>query len=229
MNSAYGITTENLLAHLPAALAADPTMEALAKGVADILAARPAEIEAARIYTRIDSLPNDLLDILAYDFKIDWYNYDYPVEAKRNLIKTNYYVHRRLGTAGAVLSAIQSIYPQATVEEWWQDFYNGEPYHFRVLLEPTSPIMAVSTDEIITAIYRYKSLRSHLDGIYYRSTTRIVIRTSFHWQVYGGRVCGTYPVIARQGSLTPGTISTTASAQGVAYSVKRCGSQLNFY
>lgn len=217
MNSVYGITTENLLAHLPSALADDPNMEALAQGVADVLAARPAEIEKASIYTRIDSLPEELLDILAYDFKIDWYNYDYPVEAKRNLIKTNYYIHRHLGTVGAVRSAIQSIYPSSDVEEWWQDFYDGEPYHFRVMLNPSSPIMAVSADTVLAAIYRYKSLRSHLDGVVYRSTNRVIVKTSLHYLVYGGRVCGTFPVIARQGEIQEGNIVVETGGGGIVY------------
>ena len=223
MNSIYGITAENLLSHLPAALATDSRMAALAQGVAEILAARPAEIDEASIYTRIDSLPEDLLDILAYDFKIDWYNYDYPVEAKRNLIKTNYYVHRHLGTVGAVRSAIQSIYPNSDVEEWWQDFYAGEPYHFRVMLESASPIMPVGTDTILAAIYLYKSLRSHLDGIIYRSTNRIIVKTGLNWVIYGGRVCGTYPAIARQGSIEEGNIVVETGNGGIVYETPSAG------
>lgn len=228
MNNIYGITAENLLSNLPAALASDPNMVALAQGVANILAARVDEIEEASIYTRIDSLPESLLDILAHDFKIDWYDYNYPVEAKRNLIKTNYYVHRHLGTVGAVRSAIQSIYPNSDVEEWWQDFYDGEPYHFRVMMESAAPIMPVSTETLLAAIYLYKSLRSHLDGIIYRSTNRIVIKSSHKQLVYGGRVCGTYPDISRYGSMDSENLSTKTSAQGVAYSGKMCGDTLTF-
>ena len=72
MNKAHGITKENLLASLPAVLANDDNMAALASAVAEVLAARVGEIERVSIYSQIDRLPNELLDILANDFKVDW-------------------------------------------------------------------------------------------------------------------------------------------------------------
>ena len=37
-----------------------------------------------RIYTRIDELPEWLLDILARDFAVDWYDRSYTLEEKKN-------------------------------------------------------------------------------------------------------------------------------------------------
>ena len=51
-------------------------MLALATSIADVLAARPEEIRKIQIYTLIDELPEELLDILAYDFKVDWWDAD---------------------------------------------------------------------------------------------------------------------------------------------------------
>ena len=45
MNDQYGLTVENLLNVLPDVLRQDEKMLALATGVAEILTARPAEIE----------------------------------------------------------------------------------------------------------------------------------------------------------------------------------------
>ena len=75
-----------------------------------------SEIEKAAIYPRIDELDEALLDILAYDFKVDWYGYDYPLETKRALLKSSFYIHRHLGTKGAVEAAIQSVYPKSIVK-----------------------------------------------------------------------------------------------------------------
>ncbi len=72
--SNHGITAENLLASLPDALKQDPNMYALASSIADILAARLNEIQDIEIYARIDALPSRLLDILAHDFKVDWWD-----------------------------------------------------------------------------------------------------------------------------------------------------------
>ena len=112
------LTKETLLLALPSVLQEDPYLSALAESVAGVLEERAAETDVIRIYPEIDRLPADLLDILANDYKVDWSNYDYPVEAKRNLIKTAWYVHRSLGTTGAVLAAVQAVYPYSAVEEW---------------------------------------------------------------------------------------------------------------
>ena len=61
MNEQYGLTVENLLNVLPDVLRQDEKMLALATGVAEILTARPAEIEQNMLYQHIDTLPEDLL------------------------------------------------------------------------------------------------------------------------------------------------------------------------
>ena len=58
MNNAHGITKENLLASLPAVLANDDNMAALAAAVAEVLANRVDEIGRVDIYSQIDQLPN---------------------------------------------------------------------------------------------------------------------------------------------------------------------------
>ena len=90
----HGITSENLMRTLPDVLRNDKNTRALAQVIADALSARNEEIDRLRIYTQIDNLPEELLDILAHDFKVDWYGYDYGIEAKRALIKDSFQVHR---------------------------------------------------------------------------------------------------------------------------------------
>ena len=53
MNEQYGLTVENLLNVLPDVLRQDEKMLALATGVAEILTARPAEIEQNMLASRI--------------------------------------------------------------------------------------------------------------------------------------------------------------------------------
>ena len=101
MNKNYGITAENLLKTFPQVLKENKSMLALATVIAEELAQRPSEIDRLMIYTRIDTLPEELLDILAYDFKVDWWDYDYTLEEKRRTLKDSWNVHRTLGTKGA--------------------------------------------------------------------------------------------------------------------------------
>ena len=165
MNS-HGLIRENLVATLPAALQKDPSAVALAEAMADLLARRPEEIEQLRIYPVIDRLDERLLDILAYDFKVDWWDSEYSLEEKRRTLKDSWRVHKLLGTKAAVEMAISAIYPRTTVLEWWE--YGGEPYHFRLDINITNDsIDSVKQCRVLERLNFYKSLRSHNDGVTY--------------------------------------------------------------
>ena len=222
----YGITTENMLRTLPDVLKNDEKMLALATVIADALSAQIEEIDKLRIYPQIDKQPETLLDILAYDFKVDWYGYDYDIEAKQALLKDNFKVHRHLGTPGAVERALSDIYPGSEVEEWYN--YGGDPYYFRVLLDVTAQRVSISHDDIIQAIKIFKSRRSHLqdNALIYRSRVNIVIGLTTGYVIYGARLCGTYPVRATQGSIESSSVDIGTDGGGVAYNTRLCGTAL---
>lgn len=166
MNEAHGITVKNLMAALPTALAGDKSMVALAEAIAEALAERPEEIRKLLIYSCIDELPEELLDILAYDFKVDWWDADYSLEQKRRTLKESWYVHRILGTKAAVERAISAIYPDTKVQEWFE--YGGKPYHFKLSINTTNADSnAGKRARVLSRLNYYKNLRSHLDGIDY--------------------------------------------------------------
>ncbi len=162
----HGITAENLLASLPEALKQDPKMQALASSIADVLSKRMDEIQSIEIYARIDELPSSLLDILAQDFKVDWWDANYTVEEKRRTLKESWRVHRILGTKAAVVTAISAIYPDAQVLEWWE--YGGKPFHFRLLLDNKhEKIDPEKHRRVLDRVEYYKNLRSILDDVEY--------------------------------------------------------------
>ena len=82
----HGLTQENMMAALPKALREDPSMVALADAIAGVLEARREEIDRLRIYPAIDRLDEQLLDILAHDFKVDWWDPEYSLEEKRRTL-----------------------------------------------------------------------------------------------------------------------------------------------
>ncbi len=223
MNDIHGLTVENLLRTLPGALQDDETMMALAGVAAGELAERPAEIDRIRIYADIDRLDERLLDILAYDFKVDWYGYDYSIEVKRELIKSSFYVHRHLGTKAAVTTALSGIYPGSTVQEWFE--YDGEPYHFRIILDLSNQRIPLSLDAVVKAVDMYKSLRSHLedDAIVFKSHFTIEIISGSAYVIYAVRLCGTYPVRATEGAVMDGGIVVCQSEAGMPYGAPRTG------
>ena len=162
----HGLTAENLLAVFPIALRGDQPSAALADVTARLLARRPEEIERLRIYPAIDRLDEGLLDILAYDFKVDWWDANYSLEEKRRTLKDSWRVHKLLGTKAAVEMAISAIYPQTTVQEWFE--YGGRPYHFKLQLDLTGTFWTEERPRrILERVNFYKSLRSHVDGLEY--------------------------------------------------------------
>jgi phage tail P2-like protein len=223
MNSAYGITAENLLRVLPEVLQKNSEMYALATGIAQQLSTRLSEINMARIYTRIGALPEELLDILAYDLKVDWYDYNYGIKAKRALLQDSFYVHRHLGTRGAVERALSDIYPGTEIQEWFE--YGGEPFYFRVILDVTNQRVSITQSQIVRAINTYKSLRSHLEdeATVYRSRIHIGIGVSSGYVAYFVRPCGSFPARATQGEIAEGDIAILTDSDGAAYAVPKSG------
>lgn len=166
MSNAHGLTKENLLFAFPVGLRENSSVAALGDMTAEALAARDAEIDQLSLYARIDELPEALLDILAYDFKVDWWDPNYTLEEKRRVFKDSWYVHQHMGTKAAVETAISAIYPNTRVLEWFE--YGGEPYHFRLDINITND--SIDSDKqrrVLERLNFYKNLRSHNDGVTY--------------------------------------------------------------
>ncbi len=177
----HGITKENLLFTFPVALRNDTDIAALGDVTAEVLAQRPAEISRISIYPRIDGLPEDLLDILAYDFKVDWYDFEYPISAKRALIKGNILAHKRQGTVYATRSVLDSLYPDSALEEWFS--YGGTPGCFRLNINVSDSatagaVIVYSPEEIANRIKTVKRLSAHLENVSYMVRNAIVVG---HW------------------------------------------------
>ena len=164
--SNHGITRDNLYGSFPIALATDEKLNALALSIATLLAERVNEINRVKIYTSIDDLPEELLDILAKDFKVDWWSSTFSLEEKRNTLKTAWKVHRLLGTKKAVSDALNAIYPDTEVSEWFE--YGGDPYHFKLMIDASyQQVDPVKHDMVLKNLAFYKNARSVLDEVEY--------------------------------------------------------------
>lgn len=169
------ITKEALLSTLPVVLDEDEGMRALAEPIAEELAARLPEIDLVRLYSRIDELPEELLDILAYDFKADWWEYNATLEEKRAVFKKIWFVHRHKGTKASVEEAVGALFPGAEVSEWFQ--YGGEPYHFRMNVPIREQQVRNTTtnykNQIFFLVNYFKNLRSVLETILFTFETEL--------------------------------------------------------
>ena len=166
MNERWGLTAENMLHALPDVLKNDSGTAALASCTAAALAERKAEIDSPILYARMEVLPEPLLDLLAEDFKVDWWDGDYSLEEKRQTLRDSWHVHRTLGTKAAVETALSAIYPNTKVMEWWE--YDGLPYHFRLSINVSSDeTSSLKHQRVMARLELYKNLRSQLDEVEY--------------------------------------------------------------
>lgn len=170
-----GMDRENLLRTLPSVLSNDAAMRPLGEAVATALAGLWERAGLPTIYSHIDELPEELLDILAQDFKVDWYDYNQTLAVKRAVINDSFYVHRHLGTVGAVKRALSDVWSSYLLEEWFQ--YDGEPYHFRVAIADNDFTVA-KREQAIRLINLTKNVRSWLDDIYAQTITDIVVEVT---------------------------------------------------
>lgn len=175
--------------------------------VNDICDSVQAEFDAANKYSllvlllpRLNELSEALVDELAWQFHVDFYRDNFPLETKRNLVRTAIERHRKKGTPAAVEDIIRTVYQDAMVEEWWE-WDDGEPYWFRILMTAKDPAPPLSLSEVLELVEEYKSYRSHLEGVYYHVPHNIVIRTGCSWVCYKSRLCGTYPFRATLGKI----------------------------
>lgn len=157
----------DFLTTFPPALKQDEKMVALGRLVANELHITAEETKKNIIYANINELPETWLDTLAYDLHVDWYDYDYPVEAKRAIIYNSIRVHQKLGTKYAVETVLKDIYRTAEIEEWFE--YGGEPYLFKIKIDINNEELEGGTSrEIENNVQFYKNLRSHCDEIIYK-------------------------------------------------------------
>ena len=150
---------DKLIGVYPSVLDNDKLFNALGRTMADKLGLAYLNVDFAKIYNRIDDLEEGVLDILAQDFNVSWYDYNATVEEKRAIIKNSMNARRHTGTKASVESIISDVMPGSKVEEWFE--YNGDPYHFRMKIPGTwTPEKA---EWITKAISLVKNVRSTVD------------------------------------------------------------------
>lgn len=147
--------------YLPESLKTDEKICAIAEALSKNLSLISNETQNTVIYSRIDDLPETLLDVLAYDMHVDWYDYSCPLTVKRDILKNSVETHRKIGTKRAVEELIKDVFGGGEVEEWFE--YGDSPFYFKVKTD------ASLTPEInhifINMIQKVKNARSHLRSI----------------------------------------------------------------
>lgn len=132
-------------------------------------------IREALILSRIDELPEQVIDRLAWQYHVDNYEpLSLPLAQKREQIKYAIQIHRKKGTPWALKQELSNIgYPVELIED------TGEPYIFdlRVLLNGQADTTDVY-NAAVAAAKRAKNARSKIGTISLESQTEGTIRAA---------------------------------------------------
>lgn len=141
-------------------------------------------MECAYIWADLEKVKECHLDALAVENRVLFYDSALPVEVKRNLIRNYLYWHIKLGTRGALEEIINIIFDNknTSIEEWHE--YGGEPYHFRVLVDPGKHNLQVDMEAMIYKINLYKRAAARLDGVWIRKFRKEKLYVSIKKEIF---------------------------------------------
>ena len=111
------------------------------------------------LYSRIDELPHELLDHLAYLTHVDDYDMGFSLDIKRELVKDSLKVHKYKGTLYAVKKVISVLNKEVEVAEWFDT--GAKPYTFRLKLGAMQD--KETYPKILKMLENAKNVRSQLE------------------------------------------------------------------
>jgi phage tail P2-like protein len=158
----HELSNIDLVRLLPDSLKNDPDAKAMMQVVSEQL---------QKIYVKILpyiglDIPANMLDLVAYEKHVDFYDVTLSEEQKRELIKKSKAFHKKKGTPAAVEEVVSTVYPGGKVTEWYE--YGGQPFHFKV--EVDSPIgVNIDLALLTKMIESVKRKTAVLDAIQFNS------------------------------------------------------------
>lgn len=153
----------SLLDVAPKNLFVDETVRNIVAGIDPYLRDIASMIPVDAVIASIENLPESIVDVLAWQWRVDFYDSTMPLAEKRNAVKQSIAMHRIKGTRRAVEIALHMVYTSGEVSEWFE--YGGQPYYFRVRFIEPENIRTEDVDRVIRIINAVKNMRSWLESI----------------------------------------------------------------
>lgn len=153
---------------MPEVFRGDAQIQAMSYAFRETARGLLKKIDPVAVYAAIDVLPEQIVDLLAVEFRAQYYDTSLPVTEKRKAVKKALLWHCRAGTVSAVRELTDLVWrsDSAQVQEWFE--YGAAPYLFRVLLGTDMRIDEDKIDAFLAALWKVKNTRSHLEAIAFR-------------------------------------------------------------
>ncbi len=204
------ITAIRLIDLVPPSIRDDPEVQAAAAALEGELQDVTAAIPTVLLISRIDELPEDVIDALAWQWHVDFYEQGFSLAQKRVLVKTSIAQHRKKGTPWAVEQVVKAIWDDAVVQEWWE--YGGDPFHFRVV-RIGGQVSPEAYPRLKRAVDLVKNVRSWLDGV--------GLHREMAGTVYAGGAVGSVRTVEiLPAAFRGGNVSGSVYVGGVTYQYK---------
>ena len=157
------LKTLSLVDILPDNLLADEQIYAAAKALDKELQLVTEDCKQVMHLSRIDELPEPVVDLLAWQWHVDFYEQGMDLPTKRRMVKQSIAWHRRKGTPSAVEEVATAVFGESKVSEWFD--YGGDPYHFKIDLLDAPGITQEKIDTIVRLVETVKNVRSVMDNL----------------------------------------------------------------
>lgn len=175
----------SLLDILPSSIADDLNVQAIARSIDPEMQSVSHDIRETLILSRIDELPEPVVDLLAWQWHVDFYELTRTLEMKRATVKDSIPWHRKKGTRWAILKALEMIGVKGTFIPWWE-VPGAKPYTFAIEAEITSGFWSQlpNVEDVIgvirRAIFESKATRSWLIDL------KTIIKAEEELELYHG-------------------------------------------
>jgi phage tail P2-like protein len=149
----------DLLQLLPDSLKVDQTVVYLAQAISETLQSLNSQIF---IFDPTKSKAEEMLDLIAWEEHVDFYDTNLPVNKKQELVDKSILFHEKKGTPMAIEDLISTIFEDGKVVEWFE--YGGAPHTFKIVTNNPA-VTSEKASEFISVLNSIKNRRSHLEKI----------------------------------------------------------------
>ena len=216
---------------LPRVVSTQEWVKALALALSEVHKTTLNFADKSQIYTEIDNASEPVLDALAVNWKIDWYDTTYSLDKKRRIVKTAMDVRRLMGTAQATRTQADAIYPGTMLEEWFE--YGGEAGYFRLSIDITgsaeeNSVILSDPEEMERQLTAAKRWSTHMESLSYMVKHALVTNPKVEkWivrlPICGTVYCGTWWIPATLGRSEGVTLKSPGMAEGYVYQPEFAG------
>lgn len=164
----------NLNDLIPSSIKSDTEVQNCVTTLNDEFNLIKSAIDNINIYSAIDTLPMDIVQLLAWQFNVNseskgWLLTSTDAE-KRELVKNSIRLHRTKGTKFAIEEVLRIVGFGGEIKEWFE--YGGHPYHFRIKITTYQGITEDKLRRLNGLIREYKNVRSYLEDIAFASAVK---------------------------------------------------------